>query len=218
MNLSFLSQQYRYSNCRHCTVGLLLFSLLFFGGAGLVQAYQVDQYGDTATGQSGTKYTESMLAKTVSFIRPGAAGKNDASKLASHGSVSKGSQVAATRLVTCGRETTASGTLKNPCGYNDLIDLINNGIGWLIGILVLVATLLFVYAGFLYVAAGADKSQAENAKSIFTNVAKGFAMVLLAWLLITSLVSLLVREDWQETWEQAIPIQLSERISNPDVS
>lgn len=120
-------------------------------------------------------------------------------------------------LVNCGRAAPGE-KISNWCDYKDLINLISLIINWLIGILVLVATLLFMYAGILYLTAGADESQAEDAKNIFINVLWGFAIVLLAWLLVSSLVGFFVREDWQDRWQQVIPISLSFNDDNVDIT
>ncbi len=92
------------------------------------------------------------------------------------------------------------------------MSLIQRVINWLIGILVLAATLLFMYAGFLYLTAGGDGGQVDTAKEIFQNVAGGFLIVLLAFTLIATLVNLLTSEDWRDSWEQAIPIELSMEV------
>jgi hypothetical protein len=113
-------------------------------------------------------------------------------------------------LVNCGNPG-ADGELQENemCDFQDLINLIQNLINWLIGILTIVATLLFMYAGFLYLTAGGDGGQVDTAKTIFQNVAGGFVIALLAFTLIATLVNLLTRDDWQDNWEEAIPIQLS---------
>lgn len=113
-------------------------------------------------------------------------------------------------LVNCGKPG-ADGELQEDemCDFQDLMSLIQELINWLIGILTLVATLLFMYAGFLYLTAGGDGGQVDTAKTIFQNVAGGFVIVLLAFTLIATLVNLLTRDDWQDNWKEAIPIELS---------
>jgi hypothetical protein len=122
-------------------------------------------------------------------------------------------------LVNCGRQTevktlddgSTTTKLVNPCGYDDLINLVSIVIKWLIGILVLVATLLFTYAGFLYLGADGNSNRAEDAKRIFTNVAFGFVLVLVSVLFVTTLVTMFTKgEDaeynWQEKWMDVIPL------------
>lgn len=113
-------------------------------------------------------------------------------------------------LVNCGNPG-ADGELQESemCDYQALMSMIQEVINWLIGILVMIATLLFMYAGFLYFTAAGSESKVETAKEIFWNVAGGFLIVLLAFTLIATLVNLLTSEDWRDNWEQAIPIELS---------
>jgi hypothetical protein len=115
-----------------------------------------------------------------------------------------------TGLVNCGNPG-ADGVLQESemCDYAALISMIGDIIRWLIGILVIVATLLFMYAGILYLTAGSDSGQVDTAKEIFQNVAGGFLIVLLAFALIATLVNMLTRENWRDNWDQAIPIELS---------
>jgi len=114
-------------------------------------------------------------------------------------------------LVNCGRQTEVvsqgDGTttkLVNPCGYDDLINLISILIQWLIGILVLVATLMFTYAGFLYLLADGNSDKAQDAKEIFWNVVSGFAIVLVSVLFITTVVTMFTRSSWEDTWMDVI--------------
>jgi len=117
-------------------------------------------------------------------------------------------------LVNCGRQTevktlddgSTTTKLVNPCGYDDLINLVSIVIRWLIGILVLVATLLFTYAGFLYLGADGNSNRAEDAKNIFTNVAFGFAIVLVSVLFITTLVTMFTSDSWEDTWMDVVPL------------
>lgn len=120
-------------------------------------------------------------------------------------------------LVNCGNPG-ADGELQESemCDYEALMSLIQDVINWLIGILTVAATLLFVYAGILYLTAAGNDSQVDTAKEIFRNVAGGFVIVLLAFTIIATLVNLLTSEDWQDTWDGAIPIQLSQEADTPN--
>jgi len=117
-------------------------------------------------------------------------------------------------LVNCGRKTeiktlddgSTTTKLVNPCGYDDLINLISILIQWLIGILVLVATLMFTYAGFLYLLADGNSDQAGDAKEIFINVAFGFAIVLVSVLFITTIVTMFTSSSWEDTWMDVVPL------------
>lgn len=78
------------------------------------------------------------------------------------------------------------------CRACDLVTLSNNVINFGIVFSVVVATLMFAYAGILYVtAAGAGAEQVKKAHKIFVNVFVGLLVVLLAWLLVNIMVSVL---------------------------
>ncbi len=94
------------------------------------------------------------------------------------------------------------------CGYDDFMVLINNVIETLIGIAVAVSALLFMYAGFLYLTAGGNENQADRAKDIFGNVAIGFGIILVAWLVVSMIVGLLTSCDWRAENRDIIPITL----------
>lgn len=63
---------------------------------------------------------------------------------------------------------------------NSLPVVINNLRNWLIGILVSVATLFLVWAGFLWATAAGDPTQIDKAKAAFRNALLGYAMAVLA--------------------------------------
>jgi biotin transporter BioY len=102
------------------------------------------------------------------------------------------------------------------CQWNHLIEQINRIISWLFGILTIAATLLFIYAGFIYLTSGGSTKQAEKAKDVLQNVVVGFIIVLLAWVIIATLLSLLVDStesdgdsSWWEDWgQEVVPIQI----------
>jgi hypothetical protein len=77
------------------------------------------------------------------------------------------------------------------CGYNDLLQLIKNILGWLIIVSVPVATGVIAWAGFVYMTSGiADKK--SEAKSILTKVLIGFVFILSAWLIVSTLINALI--------------------------
>ena len=72
-----------------------------------------------------------------------------------------------------------------PCGYADLITMANNIISFLvIDISVPIATISFVYAGFLYITSGGNEGQVSKAHEIFKKVIIGFIIAASAWLLV----------------------------------
>ena len=100
-------------------------------------------------------------------------------------------------------------TCINNCGWEQFLDLIDRLIVWMIGFATVVATLLFMYAGFLYLTAGGKEGQVDQAKGILTNTAIGFGVILLAWLIVSSVVSLLTTDEWRDKNEEFLPIEFS---------
>jgi hypothetical protein len=70
------------------------------------------------------------------------------------------------------------------CNFCDLIQLFNNGVRFAVAFSVIVATLMFVYAGILYFSASARQDNIKKAHGIFSRVFVGLVLVLAAWLII----------------------------------
>ena len=86
------------------------------------------------------------------------------------------------------------GKLQEACDFNGIIQLANNIISVGIYLAVLIAVAMFAYAGFLYLTSVGDTGKMKEAHTIFTNAAYGFIFVLGAWLIVTLILSALVRE------------------------
>jgi hypothetical protein len=71
-----------------------------------------------------------------------------------------------------------------PLAVNDLPTVISNLTAWIIGILAVVATLFLTIGGVRYLLAGGDPSEVERAKSALKNAAIGYALALLAPVLL----------------------------------
>ncbi|MEX2515002.1 MAG: hypothetical protein WD335_02660 [Candidatus Paceibacterota bacterium] len=97
---------------------------------------------------------------------------------------------------------------RNDCDWEAFITMINGLIEWLIMIATSVAVLLFMYAGFLYLTSAGDESKVSQAKTIFLNTAIGFAIMLMAYLLVITLVSLLTGEGWLNDNSELLPLEL----------
>ncbi|MEN9389958.1 MAG: hypothetical protein RLZZ283_58, partial [Candidatus Parcubacteria bacterium] len=70
------------------------------------------------------------------------------------------------------------------CQACDVITLIDNVLKFMVAFTSVIATLMFLYAGILYVTAAAKPANIDSAKKIFTSVLFGFVIVLVAWLAI----------------------------------
>ncbi|TSD05417.1 MAG: hypothetical protein Greene07147_738 [Parcubacteria group bacterium Greene0714_7] len=77
------------------------------------------------------------------------------------------------------------------CRACDLIELSSNVINFAIAFSVIIATLMFAYAGILYVTAASKPDQVKKAHGVFVNVFVGLCVVLTAWLLVNITFSVL---------------------------
>ena len=76
-----------------------------------------------------------------------------------------------------------------PCGFNDLIILINNLLDVFIWLTVPIATILFAWIGWIFITES-DKAGARNqAKAKLAALLKGMFLVLAAWLIVKVIVS-----------------------------
>ena len=80
-----------------------------------------------------------------------------------------------------------------PPAVNDLSTVINNLRFWIMGILGAVATLFLCIGGARYLMAGGDPSEIERAKGAFKSAGIGYALALLAPVVMTILNSILVK-------------------------
>jgi hypothetical protein len=100
-------------------------------------------------------------------------------------------------LVPCGFDFDRSGQVKDPvanlpitdprveeCRFGHFLIGINKVINFLLMITGSIAALVFAYAGFLVLTAGANEGQVTQAKGMAWSVVKGFALMLAAWLLV----------------------------------
>ncbi len=82
--------------------------------------------------------------------------------------------------------------ISDPCDFNAFMELINNLIKYVIILAIPLAAISFAYAGFLLVTAGGESAHAfGEAKGIFTNTLVGLVIILAAWLIIKTILSIL---------------------------
>jgi len=109
-------------------------------------------------------------------------------------------------LVRCGRVLNppgtidasgrdVSGSLKDPCGFDDLVATAQNLVNWLVYLSVFVAAAMFTYAGYLYVASGGSEEQVKKAHEIFRSVLIGFLLVLAAWLIVYTISIAVIKDE-----------------------
>ena len=96
-------------------------------------------------------------------------------------------------IVPCDGSFNAEG--RNSCDFCQLVQLSQNIINFLVGFAIFVAVLLFVYAGFLYLSAGANEENVKRAHKLFGSVFVGFILVLAAWLIIDTIMKAFVGDN-----------------------
>ena len=81
------------------------------------------------------------------------------------------------------------------CNWNDLIELINRIIKFLVYAATSFSVVSFAYAGFLYLSSAGDHGKVEEAHHIFKNVMIGMFFVLAGWLIVATILKGLIRGD-----------------------
>jgi len=80
------------------------------------------------------------------------------------------------------------------CNFCAMLAMANNLINLLFQLLVIVAVILIVVAGFKLVTSAGNTQALESAKSMLTNVIIGFVIVMAAWLIVDTIFKMLVRD------------------------
>lgn len=83
----------------------------------------------------------------------------------------------------------------NGCNTCELVTLGNNLLKFIIVLSTLFATIMFVWAGFLFVTASGNQATVKKAKGIFLNVFIGFVIVLTGFLIVDTVMRLLVGDN-----------------------
>lgn len=84
------------------------------------------------------------------------------------------------------------------CNLCTLLETAQNIINFLVFFAIIVAVLMFVYAGFLLVTAGSNEGQISKGKSIFWTVFIGLFVILAAWLIINLIMSSFLNPDFDK--------------------
>ena len=105
-----------------------------------------------------------------------------------------------TSLVPCNNTPDATtGVIAQPCDFNALMTLVNTVINFMLYFMVIpIAAIMFVYAGFELLTAGGESAHARTkAKSIFTNALIGLVIAMACWLIVKLVLSTL---GYDGTW------------------
>ena len=90
------------------------------------------------------------------------------------------------QLVPC------DGSAASPCDFPALIHGVQHVITFLLVVAAPIASILFAYAGFLYLTAQGDTGQVSKAHSIFLTVFLGLVFALAAWLVVNTISNALL--------------------------
>jgi hypothetical protein len=91
---------------------------------------------------------------------------------------------------------------QNECGYKDLLKLVNNIIDWIIKISAPISAGVLAWAGFIYMTSGVV-DQKKHAIDMMQKVLIGFAVILAAWIIVSTILKALLKDT------STIPIDLS---------
>ncbi len=69
-------------------------------------------------------------------------------------------------------------------GNADLKETVLNIIRWLLGIMTLIAVVMIIYAGFVWLTAAGNEDNVDKAKKIISAAVIGLIVVLLAWAIV----------------------------------
>ena len=78
------------------------------------------------------------------------------------------------------------------CTICQLGQLVQNVVNFLLGLSILVAAIMFAYAGYLYFTSGGSQTKISDAHKVFYSVGIGFVIALAAWLFVQTLLNTLV--------------------------
>lgn len=101
-------------------------------------------------------------------------------------------------IVQCGNSVNPA-----PCTTCDFFKLVKNLIDFTLYVLTpILATVLFIWAGFQMLLAGANPGLYSNAKNIFKNTIYGVIVVLTAWLITNTFIQALGPANMTGNWWQ----------------
>jgi hypothetical protein len=80
----------------------------------------------------------------------------------------------------------------------DVQELVQNVLNFSVAFSVIVATLMFAWAGILYVTAASNPEQVKKAHKVFGHIFVGLLLVLLAWLIVNILLSVLTGQGLEK--------------------
>lgn len=109
------------------------------------------------------------------------------------------------------------------CEFCDLISTGQRVLNWLVGVLTILAVLLFAYAGLILVTSLGNRTFKQKAFTIFNNVIIGYLLVLAGWLLVDTTLKALANQELFAAdgaigpWNRIECVDQPHFVSDPDV-
>jgi hypothetical protein len=94
-------------------------------------------------------------------------------------------------LIVCGRKAE-----NYQCSLADLIQVVRNLVKALVMISTLLATLAFIWMGFLLITSGGSESRKKRAKDIGWKVLIGYLWILAAWILVATIFGVILNPEY----------------------
>lgn len=101
---------------------------------------------------------------------------------------------------TCDAADQAEVGFAGACQLCDLVKLANNMVGFAVAFSTVVATLMFAYAGILYVTAASNPENIKKAHSIFIKVLVGLVLILISWLIVDIIMKTIAGQAISGPW------------------
>jgi len=92
-------------------------------------------------------------------------------------------------IVTCGNDDPST------CNFDSISAMVNEGITWFMGISISVVTISFAIAGGMMLMNPGDPAKRGKAKEVFKNTIIGLIIVLVAYLVVTTVLKSITVED-----------------------
>ncbi len=84
------------------------------------------------------------------------------------------------------------------CDFAALITLARNILTFIVTTSIVVSAIMFAYAGWLFLSDAGSTSKISDGKKIFSSVAIGLVIVLIAWLVVNTLLEVLTGKGIEE--------------------
>lgn len=77
------------------------------------------------------------------------------------------------------------------CEFKHIVELVDNGINFIFFLIIPIAAIAFAYAGWMLMTSGGDTKKLQKARSMFGKIAIGIVIILVGWLLVTTILTAL---------------------------